>query len=222
MRLDAVGENLLERVLARTNLGPWPLLHTQMAYTLARLIMAGTRLGIFEALEERPLPVAAVAERCGTDVHATEKLLFALAAAGYADARDGGYALTARSAKWLRRDSPYSLADKMLLQFEEWKWIERSEDYVRSGQPAELHKVLPDDQWPVYQAGMRAVASALAPELARRLPVPKTARALLDIGGSHGYYSVALCRRHTNLRAVVLDLPEAVTAAAPTCCGGDG
>ncbi len=38
---------------------------------------------------------------------------------------------------------------------------------------------------------------------------------MLDIGGSHGYYSVALCRRHPDLRAIVLELPEAVAAAAP-------
>jgi SAM-dependent methyltransferase len=215
MRLDAVGENLLERFLARTNIGPWPLLHTQFGFTLARVIMAATRLGIFEALEEQPLPPAAIAERCGTDPLATEKLLFALAASGYASSRNGGYALTSRSRKWLRRDSPHSLADKMLLQFEEWEWMERSEDYVRSGRPADLHETLPDEHWPIYQAGMRAVASALAPELARRLPVRRGAETMLDIGGSHGYYSVSLCRRHDGLRAVVLDLPEAVTAAAP-------
>ena len=62
---------------------------------------------------------------------------------------------------------------------------------------------------------MRAVAGAAASETARRLPVPKGARDLLDIGGSHGYYSVALCRRHEGLSAVVLDLPEAVEHAAP-------
>ncbi len=215
MRLDVVGENAVERVIARTNIGPWPLLHTQMAFTLARVIMAATRLGVFEALEEQPLPPAQVAERCGTDARATEKLLFALAAAGYAEARDGGYALTRRSRKWLRRDSPQSLADKLLLQFEEWEWMERSEEYVRTGQPMQLHDTLAADQWPLYQAGMRAVASTLAPELARRLQVPKAAREMLDIGGSHGYYSVALCRRHPDLRAIVLELPEAVAAAAP-------
>jgi SAM-dependent methyltransferase len=47
------------------------------------------------------------------------------------------------------------------------------------------------------------------------MPVPEGARDMLDIGGSHGYYSVALCRRHEGLRAVVLDLPEAVKQAAP-------
>jgi Dimerisation domain/O-methyltransferase domain len=213
--LDAVGENPIERVIARTNVPPWPLLHTQMTYTLARVIMAATELGIFEALEDEPIPATQVAERCSTDAHATEKLLFALAAADYARAGDDGYALTSRSRKWLRRDSPYCLADKLRLQFAEWDWMAHSEEYVRSGRPLELHETLTAEQWPLYQRGMRAMARALAAELPRRLPVPKGARDMLDIGGSHGYYSVVLVRRHDGLRAVVLDLPEAVEAAAP-------
>jgi 2-polyprenyl-3-methyl-5-hydroxy-6-metoxy-1,4-benzoquinol methylase len=219
--LDAVGENLIERVLARTNLGPWPLVHTQMAFTLARVIMAATALGLFEALEQKPLPAEELARRCNTDPAATEKLLFALVASRYVKAHDGGYALTPISRKWLRRDSQHCLADKLLLQFAEWDWIERSEEYVRTGKPIELHDTLEPEQWPAYQRGMRALAASLAPELVRRLPVPKGARDMLDIGGSHGLYSVSLCRRSRELRAVVLDLPEAIKHAAPLLAAED-
>jgi SAM-dependent methyltransferase len=38
---------------------------------------------------------------------------------------------------------------------------------------------------------------------------------MLDIGGSHGYFSVALCRRHPDLRSSVIDLPSAIEHAAP-------
>jgi SAM-dependent methyltransferase len=62
---------------------------------------------------------------------------------------------------------------------------------------------------------MRAIAGIGAGEVARRVPVPKRARAMLDIGGSHGYYSVAICWRHRGLRATILDLPQAVEHAAP-------
>jgi SAM-dependent methyltransferase len=37
---------------------------------------------------------------------------------------------------------------------------------------------------------------------------------MLDVGGSHGFISVAMCRRYPQLRAVVLDLPAAVKHAA--------
>src|SRR5215472_6447408 len=62
---------------------------------------------------------------------------------------------------------------------------------------------------------MRAIAGINAAEVVRLIPIPMGARALLDIGGSHGYYSVALCRAHARLSATVLDLPQAVQHAAP-------
>jgi 2-polyprenyl-3-methyl-5-hydroxy-6-metoxy-1,4-benzoquinol methylase len=37
---------------------------------------------------------------------------------------------------------------------------------------------------------------------------------MLDIGGSHGLYSVGLCKRHESLSSVILDLPAAVEQAA--------
>ena len=71
------------------------------------------------------------------------------------------------------------------------------------------------DDWDAYQRGMRAQANVAGPRLARLIPVPRGARDMLDIGGSHGYWSVLLCRRHPELRATVFDLPAAVERAAP-------
>jgi SAM-dependent methyltransferase len=216
VRLGAVAENPVEWLIARLNVAPRPLLETQIAYTLARLVMVGTKLGVFEAVSGGASTPDEIASRCGTSVVGTEKLLFALAGAGYLRASDGGYALTPVSRKWLLRDSPDSVADKLLFQFLEWDWMERAEDYVRTGEPLDLHSSdLGAEGWDLYQRGMRAMANAFAGEAVRRMPVPKGARRMLDIGGSHGYYSVALCRRHEGLRSEVLDLPEAVERAAP-------
>lgn len=215
MRIGAIPENPIEAVIARLNVAPRPLLETQLAYTLARVIMAGTELGVFDALADGDATAEEVARRCGTNPAATEKLLFALAGAKYLNATDAGYALTPLSRKWLLSDSEHSLADKLLLQLHEWRWLERSEDYVRTGEPLALHEIASDEEWDAYQRGMRSMARALSSEVVRRMPVPDGATAMLDIGGSHGYYSVALCRRHERLRSTVLDLPQAVEHAAP-------
>jgi SAM-dependent methyltransferase len=215
VRLGPIPENPIERIVLRLGAAPRPLLETQMAFTLARLIMVGTKLGVFDALAAGDASASEVAERCGTEPRGTEKLLFALAGAGYATARDGRYSLSAEARKWLARESPDSLADKMLFQFLEWDWMEAAEEFVRTGRPLRLHEVIEGAEWELYQRGMKALSSAFSRETVRRLPVPRDARDLLDIGGSHGFYSVALCRRHDGLRAVVLDLPEAVEKAAP-------
>lgn len=54
-----------------------------------------------------------------------------------------------------------------------------------------------------------------ADRIAKHLSLPRTARQMLDIGGSHGYFSVAICRRNRQLRSTILDLPEAIKHAAP-------
>ena len=146
MRLGPVAENPIEWLIARLNIAPRPLLETQMAYTLARLVMVGTKVGAFDALAGGPATAAEVAERCGTDSRGTGKLLFALAGAGYLRTKDDRYELTAVSRKWLLRDSPHSLADKLLFQFLEWDWIESSEDYVRTGEPLDAHESIKDPQ----------------------------------------------------------------------------
>lgn len=215
MRFGLKPENPIERVLTRLNVAPQPLIETQMAFTLARIVMVGAKLGVFDALANDTATTATVAERCGVDAAATEKLLFALAGAGYVRNEGDRYALTPMTRKWLLRDSAVSLVDKLLFQFDEWDWMERAEDYVRTGRPLDLHEVIEGEQWGRYQRGMRALAGTVAAEAVRRLPMPRRATHMLDIGGSHGYYSVALCRRHKNLRSVVLDLPQAIEHAAP-------
>jgi SAM-dependent methyltransferase len=216
MRLGLKARNPIEWLLVRANVVPAPLAETQIAYTLARLIMVGTKLGIFDALEHGPCTAEQVAEHCGTDVVGTEKLLFALAGSGYLRPLKDSYELSAKAQKWLLRSSRHSIADKLIFQLElEWDYLERSEDYVRTGVPLDLHTSTSEREWDLYQRGMRSMAKALASETVRRIPIPGTAREMLDIGGSHGYYSVALCRRHRQLRSVILDLPAAVAQAAP-------
>lgn len=216
MRIGAIPENPIEFLVGRLNLAPQPLLDTQMAFTMARVIMAAAQLGVYEALRDGPATPADVALRCTTDRFATEKLLFALAGSGYVKASGDTYELTAVSRKWLLADSPHSLVDKLAFQILEWDFLAHSEEYVRTGQPLELHgAAMGPEGWDSYQRGMRAMANAISAEAVKRIPVPKGATRMLDIGGSHGYYSVALCRRHPGLTSRILDLPEAVEQAAP-------
>jgi SAM-dependent methyltransferase len=116
--------------------------------------------------------------------------------------------------KWLLKCSPQSLYDYMLFNFLNWAWEEHFEDFIRTGKPARIHQEMSNDEWQVYQRAMRSLASFSALEVARRTPVRRGALHMLDIGGSHGYYSVMLCRLHPELRSVVLDLPEAIVHAA--------
>jgi len=142
VRLAVRGETLLERVGLFLGLVPEPLFETHIGATLARAIMAGVELGIFEALDERPLKPADVATRCDTDPRATVLLLDALVASGYLTVSEGAYSLAPKSRKWLLEKSASSLRDKILLQAIEWEWLTHLEEFVRTGRPLDFHSTM--------------------------------------------------------------------------------
>ena len=216
MKIDVAAESPIERLALTLRQVPTPVFHTLMPMVAARALLVGTKLGVFEALGQDPLTAADVAAKLGTEPAATGKLLSALAGLGYLRAAGNGFVLSAAARRWLVSGSPRSLRDFILEQeFDVFRWLEHLEDYVRTGHGVQAHDGLSDDGWRAYQRGMRSLAGLSAAEVARRVPVPAGARQMLDIGGSHGYYSVVLCRRHPGLRSVVLDLPQAIRHAAP-------
>ena len=222
MHLGIVGDSFVERIALRLNLVPLPIAHTHLALLLARTVIEASRAGIFEALASSPLTAAEIAARCRLDRAATEKLLSALTTTGYLQygSSDGGrYRSSAMARKWMEPDGVQSLHEQILFTPYEDEWIVRMGEYLRTGREVNGggHQGVPRDAdfWRSYQRAMRAIASLGASEVARRTRVPPGARDMLDIGGSHGLYSVAMCRRHPGLSSTVLDLPEAVEHAAP-------
>jgi SAM-dependent methyltransferase len=214
MRLGAHAETVFEWLALRLNLGPKPLADTQAAFQFARIIMAASRAGLFEALRPGGRTAQEIAVSRGTDPRATGKVLDALLAHGYLRYRRGRYELNRLSRKWLLADSPHTVVHKLDFQEIEWRWTEGFDQWLFDGTARDMHRTLGPEEWRRYQWGMRDFSTAPATELAWRARPPKSAQALLDIGGSHGFYSVQLCRRHPELTATILELPEAIPTAA--------
>lgn len=215
MKVALQGENLIERIMLAAGKVPAPMFESLIALLLVRTVMTGAKLGVFEALAGGERTAEEVAGDCGTDPKATEKLLNALVGCDYLSYDDSRYSLTSPTRKWLLKDAPQSVLDNLLFRYFEWDVIEQMDDFVRTGRSQDVHHTIEStEDWGLYQRGMRSMAGTYAEEVAKRAPVPDQSRDLLDIGGSHGYFSVEFCRRHPSLRAVVLDLPEAVDQAA--------
>lgn len=216
MKLGIVSEGLGERLALLAGAVPTPLFYSFLGVLLARAIGVATKLGVFEALVSDPLTAGEVASRCETDARATEKLMNALVRADFLRCRGDRYRLSPTSRKWMLERSPRSLRDATLFLLLEADRIGHLEEFVRRGSAVDFHQSQSDrETWSIYQRGMRSMAGLSASEVARRMPVPQGARDMLDIGGSHGLFSAAICRRHPGLRAVILDLPEAIEYAAP-------
>ena len=55
MKIGIIPENLVERLALALGLVPAPAIEAWFSFMLARAIMAGTKLGVFEALANGPL-----------------------------------------------------------------------------------------------------------------------------------------------------------------------
>jgi len=214
MKIKNQPENLLEWIALKANLAPTPLVDTQVAFNAARAIMAGAELGIYEALGKNSKTADEVAKQCSTHPEATKHLLDCLVGVGYLQWNNGSYSLKSKYYKWLLKESESNLIGKLRFQLVEWDWMGKLEDYIRTGKPLELHNMTSHKDWELYQEGMRDLSVNVAKDLAKKIPVPNGATSMLDIGGSHGLYSIELCKKHSNLSSTIMELQGAIEAAS--------
>jgi len=191
------------------------LLETCWQFRTVRVLMAGHQLGIFEALRT-PQSAQQVAQRCGTDPKMTERLLIACCALGVVQ-RDGGkFSLTKLGQSLLLPESGRFIGG-ILGHYENlwWFWTGLTE-VVRTGKrdaapppPKEF-----EGRWHEFWIwAMHGIAAnGIGQWLAENLDLSDRSL-LLDVGGGPGTYSVILCQKFPNLKAVIWDLPQTLAIA---------
>ena len=138
--------------------------------------------------------------------------------------RGWAQSVTSCPSKWmlpeLARSSPDTIADGFIywgaILHELWANLDES---LRQGAPPtnlyEWIETRPEVSR-AFQRWMVAIAHMNAGEIVGKLKVPPAARQVIDIGGGHAMYSVALCQRYPRLRSTVIDSPEALKVAEET------
>ena len=210
--------NALEHLLL-VRLNQLPALTLDYFSALAfRVPTVALRLGVFEALREGPRSAADTARAIGSSPRGTSALLDALQALGYLRrGRSRRYGLAPSASKWLLSDSPARLPDAVpfleFAAFDLWSGLEQA---VRTGEPPmpiyEYLEAHPDIS-AAFQAWTVSIAVMIADEIAAKVRVGPDHRRLLDVGGGHGTYAIAFCRRYPALHATILDLPTALESA---------
>jgi len=206
-------------------MAPRPIVDIAAAASF-RALQAALRLEVFERLAVGPRSITALAAELRADAAILGSLLDLLAAAGHLRRRGDTVANSASTTRWLLRGSRDSLADFVGIWtdvvFDEWDTLEES---LRAGRPAvHMHSWLTArEKWPAFNAAMTAFARSSAGVVAAAVPL-EGAHTLIDVGGSHGLYAIACCRRAPTLQATVFDLPmglEHTAANAATAGVGD-
>jgi hypothetical protein len=211
MKYRLVPTNPIEEQVLQSGAIPLPVWDTLLPLVQARAIMAGVRLGIFEAIGRSTCSAEKVAERLALETECLNFVLRVLVCADYLERVGDQYRLTSLARKQLLRDSPQPLAGFVEFAYLQWEWIEGLENAVQTGEGVDAHATMgPPENWEVYQRAMSELARSLAKDVAPLVPIKNGAETILDIGGAHGLYGAMICRLHPGLRSEVLDLPEAV------------
>jgi SAM-dependent methyltransferase len=185
-------------------------------YRQAQVLLTCVELGVFDAIAEGASSDTEIAAATQCDPRGMGLLLNTATALGLLEKSENRFANSPLAVSCLVRGGAGYNADSLKLQRAfYWRW-ERLTDAVRTGQrPEEDRRDESAGDWVrnfVY--GVYDNARPLAPVIAEALSLSdERPLSLIDVGGCHAAYSMALARRHPLLTATVFELPAVVPYA---------
>jgi C-methyltransferase len=192
----------------------------------AAAVRAAARLGVADALGDKPVTADELAMAVNTEPRPLQRLLRALSCYGiFTETEDGKFEHTDMS-RLLRDDDPGSLRYIALWCTEPWTWEAwpRLDDAVRSGRSVfddlygkgffdYLHQDAGDSAQ-IFNRAMTTSSRQSAQDVAELLDLTGVS-SVADIGGGQGHVLAGLLEKHPGLEGTLLDLPTVVAKADP-------
>jgi SAM-dependent methyltransferase len=213
----------LEHLLSRLNFLPTPLFDTPLGSGIAKALLTACELGVFDALNQQPLTLEALAECLKCNPQGLQLLLQLLVSAGYLRQRRGQYRNSRMAQRWLTSSSPVSVAPYVIHSSDIVAIWDHLPEVIRENKqvmrmPYDEDASDPETKAALarHYAGLASLAIALGGEIVRHVRLPRHVEHLLDVGGSHAAYSLLFCRRYPRLQATILDIQPGIEAGKRT------
>ena len=199
--------NKLEKIIFKNlNLAPAPMFDLLGGFSFY-IISAAVKLNIFEVLKDGGLALEDLSVKTGSDTRGLEILLKCLESLDYVKKKGDRYHITGMTAKWMLKSSEADFKSGFeyyhSTMMELWPYISES---VKAGKEnINFYEWLSDkpDVAESYQKFMMSLAVMNLPEILKRISMKK--ERVLDIGGSHGLYSISLCRKFSDIDLTIID-----------------
>ncbi len=179
-----------------------------------RMLLTGAELDLFTLLTPVPLSAEEVTARIGADLRATTILLDGLSAMGLLNKQAGKYHCPPSISPFLSAEAPNSILPMILHMAHVWERWSGLTSIVK-GLRAQEKPIPPSQDAEELQAfigAMHAIAARLAPRIVAAVN-PGASRALLDVGGGPGTYTLAFLQAVPEMRGTLFDRPAVVEMA---------
>lgn len=192
-----------------------------IAHVLSRCLHVVADFGVADALGDRPVPAADLAQRVGLDPDALARILRLLAAHGVFAPGPLGYSHTPAS-RLLKTDDPRSLRPLVRMRALPAIWHGFTElvQAARTGRPATDWPALVayfashPEEAAVFNEAMVAKSRAVIPAVLDAFAFGGY-KVVADIGGGRGHLLQAILARVPSARGVLFDLPHVIADAEP-------
>lgn len=179
-------------------------------YQAYQILVAGLDLGLFEFLgKEGPSNIDDIVEGIGINGMFARGLLNALVELGALSADSDRYSATDIARAFLMKSSVFYQGQRVRSIGNGGRWDRLAESLTReqqemkefsSGPSGAFIEALAED---AVTGELQAVSKAIT-----AWEGFQEAREMLDLGGGHGLYAIALCQENPELHAVVFDKPQ--------------
>jgi predicted O-methyltransferase YrrM len=179
-----------------------------------RILLSAAELKLFTLLTPGPLSAQEVASRIGANLRGLTVLLDALTAMALLVKEEGKYLCAPAVSPFLSADSPRTILPMVLHMAHLWeRWSTLTKTVQGSSVPE--RPVSPSRDAGEQQAFIEAMHVIAAPQAARIVAAvhPASSRALIDVGGASGTYTLAFLQAVPEMRATLFDRPEVVEMA---------
>ena len=178
-------------------------------FMASQALFAALDLDVFGRLADGPKDLPTLALETGVASHRLVALLSACVGLGLLGLEEKGYVNAPAAASYLVRSAPMYFGDYFRFQIARQIYPtlghlemalagERVDFYAKIQDPAEARRF-----------SIAQHSGSLGPaHVVAGLVDLAGCRTLLDVGGGSGAFSIALCRRHPELRATIVDFPS--------------
>jgi SAM-dependent methyltransferase len=176
----------------------------------ARILQTAVSLDIFEAIESASKDAQTIANKLQLEPAATELLLNALTALNILEKRGQDFSPTDAAKQYLLRSSPQYVGGMIMFEELSWQNWAKLPEAIRTGKPVSPANMYQEDpsETEIFINAMDSLVKARGDAEAVISALDwQDVEEFLDVGSGPATYPIALCRRFSNMRATIFDLP---------------